>query len=67
MKTKQFNIKQTVLTVAVLVITLVSGCKKDDKDLKFFKISASQNIYVILVIIFDEYWDAVNYRIGYSA
>jgi hypothetical protein len=32
MKTKQFNFKQTVLTVAVLVITLVSGCKKDDKD-----------------------------------
>ena len=32
MKTKQFNFKQTVLTVAVLVITLVSGCKKDDND-----------------------------------
>ncbi|MBP8192612.1 MAG: hypothetical protein KAX69_03330 [Chitinophagales bacterium] len=32
MKTKQFNLKQSVLTVAVLIITLVSGCKKDGNN-----------------------------------
>ncbi|MBP8193130.1 MAG: hypothetical protein KAX69_05955, partial [Chitinophagales bacterium] len=29
MKTKQFNLKQSVLTIAVLIIALVSSCKKD--------------------------------------
>ncbi len=31
MKTNQIKFKQTVLSVAVLLITLVAGCKKDDK------------------------------------